>query len=102
MSLLRSKLRWDFDRNECEDEEVSKNIFEFSDEDEEDEKEGHKDNKTINILFDGIDVDVIDDVINCTTAKEVLDNIQTQVQNKWVKTKYSYVCSTIWAFSFQD
>lgn len=49
------------DGNEFEDEEVTKNIFEFT---EEDEKEGHKDKKVMNILFNGIDADMFDNIIN--------------------------------------
>ena len=44
---------------------------------EADEKEVHKDNKVMNILFNGIDNDMFDSVINCTTAKEIWDTIQT-------------------------
>ena len=38
---------------------------------EEDEKEVHKDKKAMNILFNGLDKDMFDNVINCTTSKEV-------------------------------
>ncbi|XP_063941537.1 uncharacterized protein LOC135149680 [Daucus carota subsp. sativus] len=55
------------DGSEAEDVEVPKNPSEFS---EEDEKEVHKDNKAMNILFNGIDDDMFDSVINCPTAKE--------------------------------
>ena len=37
----------------------------------EDEKEVHNDKKTMNILFNGLDKDMFDNVINCTTSKEV-------------------------------
>ena len=43
---------------------------------EEDEKEVHKDKKAMNILFNGLDKDMFDNVINCTTSKEVWDTIQ--------------------------
>ncbi|XP_063942640.1 uncharacterized protein LOC135150307 [Daucus carota subsp. sativus] len=62
------------DGSEAEDVEVPKNPSEFT---EEDEKEVHKDNKAMNILFNGIDDDMFDSVINCPTAKEVWDTIQT-------------------------
>ena len=42
----------------------------------EDEKEVHKDKKAMNILFNGLDKDMFDNVINCTTSKEVWDTIQ--------------------------
>ena len=38
---------------------------------EEDEKEVHKDKKAMNILFNGLEKDMFDNVINCTTSKEV-------------------------------
>ena len=53
---------------------VPKSATEFT---EEDQKEVHKDKKAMNILFNGIDSDMFDNVINCTTAKEVWDTIQT-------------------------
>ncbi|XP_063939761.1 uncharacterized protein LOC135148464 [Daucus carota subsp. sativus] len=62
------------DGSEAEDVEVPKNPSEFT---KEDEKEVHKDNKAMNILFNGIDDDMFDSVINCPTAKEVWDTIQT-------------------------
>ncbi|XP_063949970.1 uncharacterized protein LOC135152795 [Daucus carota subsp. sativus] len=62
------------DGSEREDVEVPKNRSEFT---EEDEKEVQKDNKAMNILFNGIDDDMFDSVINCPTAKEVWDTIQT-------------------------
>ena len=43
---------------------------------EEDEKEVHKDKKAMNILFNGLDKDMFDNVINCTTSKEVWDTIR--------------------------
>ena len=43
---------------------------------EEDEKEVHKDKKAMNILFNGLDKDMFDNVINCTTSKEVWYTIQ--------------------------
>ncbi|XP_063942882.1 uncharacterized protein LOC135150486 [Daucus carota subsp. sativus] len=60
--------------SEAEDVEVPKNPSKFT---EEDEKEVHKDNKAMNILFNGIDDDMFDCVINCPTAKEAWDTIQT-------------------------
>ena len=53
---------------------VPKTSSEFT---EEDEKEVHKDKKAMNILFNGLDKDMFDNVINCTTSKEVWDTIQT-------------------------
>ena len=44
---------------------------------EEDEKEVHKDKKAINILFNGLDKNMFDNVINYTTSKEVWDTLQT-------------------------
>ncbi|XP_063945970.1 uncharacterized protein LOC135151450 [Daucus carota subsp. sativus] len=62
------------DGSEAEDVEVPKNPSEFT---EEDENEVHKDNKAMNILFNGIDDDMFDSVINCPTTKEIWDTIQT-------------------------
>ena len=53
---------------------VPKSVSEYT---EEDEKEVHKDKKVMNILFNGVDSDMFDNVINCTTAKDVWDTIQT-------------------------
>ena len=44
---------------------------------EEDEKEVHKDKKAMNIMFNGLDKYMFDNVINCTTSKKVWDTIQT-------------------------
>ena len=55
------------DGSEAEDIEVSEFISEFT----EDKKEMQKDNKVMNILFNGIDNDISDSVVNCTTAKEI-------------------------------
>ena len=43
----------------------------------EDEIEVHKDKKAMNILFNGLDKDMFDNIMNCTTLKKVLDIIQT-------------------------
>ena len=59
---------------EEKDEEVPKPLSEYT---EEDEKEVHKDKKAMNILFNGLDADMFDNVINCTTAKEIWDTIRT-------------------------
>ena len=53
---------------------VPKTSSEFT---EEDEKEVHKDKKAMNILFNGLDKNMFDNVINCTTSKEVWDTLQT-------------------------
>ena len=37
----------------------------------------HKDKKAMNILFNGLDSDMFDNVINCSTAKEIWDTVQT-------------------------
>ena len=42
----------------------------------EDTEEVHKDKKTMNILFNGLDQDMFNNVINCTTSKEMWDTIQ--------------------------
>jgi hypothetical protein len=39
--------------------------------------EVHKDKKTMNILFNGLETEMLDNVINCTTSKEVWDIVQT-------------------------
>ena len=44
---------------------------------EEDEKEVHKEKKAINILFNGQDKNMFDNLINFTTSKEVWDTLQT-------------------------
>lgn len=36
----------------------------------------HTDKKAMNILFNGLDGDMFDNVINCKTAKEIWDTIQ--------------------------
>ena len=43
----------------------------------EDTKSIHKDKKAMNILFNGIDAEMFECVLNLTTAKEVWDTIQT-------------------------
>ena len=40
----------------------------------------HDDNEVMNILFNDIDFDMFDNVIKCTTAKEVYDAIQTSCE----------------------
>ena len=52
---------------------VPKSVSEYT---EEDEKEVHKDKKAMNILFNGLDKDMFDNVINCTTSKDIWDTIQ--------------------------
>ncbi|KAK1369380.1 hypothetical protein POM88_035472 [Heracleum sosnowskyi] len=37
----------------------------------------HKDKKAMNILFNSLDSDMFDNVINCSTAKEIWDTVQT-------------------------
>jgi len=39
-------------------------------------KQVRKDKKAMNILFNGVDGDIFDNIINCKTAKEVWDTIQ--------------------------
>ena len=51
---------------------VPKNSSEFT---EEDEKEVHKDKKVMNILFNGLDKNMFDNVISCTTSKKVWDTL---------------------------
>ena len=51
-----------------------KQVFEYT---EEDEKEVHKEKKTINILYYGLDKGMFGNVINCTSSKEVWNTIQT-------------------------
>ena len=53
---------------------IPKPIHKYSPEDTE---EVHKDKKTINILFNGLDQDMFDSVISCSTFKEVWDTIRT-------------------------
>ena len=43
---------------------------------EEDEKEVHEDKKAMNFLFNCLDIYMFDNVINCTTSKEVWDTVQ--------------------------
>ena len=62
------------DRTIVADKFVPKSFSEFT---EEDEKEVHKDKKAMNILFNGLDKNMFDNVINCTTFKEIRDTIQT-------------------------
>ncbi|XP_063942649.1 uncharacterized protein LOC135150316 [Daucus carota subsp. sativus] len=53
---------------------ILKPIHEFS---QEDTEEVHKDKKTMNLLFNGLDQEMIDSVISCTSAKEVWDTIRS-------------------------
>ncbi|KAK1374547.1 hypothetical protein POM88_030740 [Heracleum sosnowskyi] len=43
----------------------------------EDVAEVHKDKRTMNILFNGLEQEMFDNVINCTTSKEVWDTVRT-------------------------
>ncbi|KAL8118377.1 hypothetical protein AgCh_016053 [Apium graveolens] len=43
---------------------------------DEDIEQVHKDKKAMNILFNGLDGDMFDNVINCKTAKNICDTIQ--------------------------
>ncbi|KAK1366625.1 hypothetical protein POM88_042186 [Heracleum sosnowskyi] len=43
----------------------------------EDIAEVHKDKRTMNILFNGLEQEMFDNVINCTTSKEVWDTVRT-------------------------
>ena len=43
----------------------------------EDIAEVYKDNRAMNILFNGLEEEMFDNVINCTTAKQVWDTVQT-------------------------
>ena len=46
----------------------------------------HKDKKAMNTLFNGLDNDMVDNVINCTTSKEVWDTVQILFEgNKQVR-----------------
>ena len=65
------------DGSEAEDVDVPKSVSEFT---EKDENGVHKDNKAMNILYNDIDDDMFDRVINCTTAKEVWDTNQTMCE----------------------
>ena len=56
---------------------VPKSVSDFI---KEDQKEVYKDKKAMNILFNGLDKNMFDNVINCTTSKEVWDTIQTQCE----------------------
>ena len=59
---------------------VPKTSSEFT---EEGEKEVHKDKKAMNILFNGIDKNMFDNVINCTTSKYgILYRLCVKAQNK--------------------
>ena len=51
---------------------IPKPIHEYS---QEDTEEVHKDKKTMNISFNGLDQEMIDSVISCTSAKDVWDTI---------------------------
>ena len=51
---------------------VPKPIYEYS---QEDTEEVHKDKKTMNLLFNGLDQEMIDSVISCISAKEVWDTV---------------------------
>ena len=53
---------------------IPKLVHEYS---QEDTEEIHKDKKTMNILFNGLNQEMIDSVISCSTAKDVWDTIRT-------------------------
>ena len=53
---------------------VPKPVYEYS---QEDTEEVHKDQKTMNLLFNNLDQEMIDSVISCKSAKEVWDTIRT-------------------------
>ena len=55
------------------DQQIPKPVIEYN---LEDEKEVHRDKKTMNILFNGLDADMFDNVINCTTSKQVWDTVR--------------------------
>ena len=52
---------------------IPKLVHEYSSEDTE---EVHKDKNTMKILFNGLDQDMFDSVISCSTSKEVRDTIR--------------------------
>ena len=53
---------------------IPKPIYEYSPEDTE---EVHKNKKIMKILFNGLDQEMFDSVISCSTSKEVWDTIRT-------------------------
>ncbi|KAK1383530.1 hypothetical protein POM88_021265 [Heracleum sosnowskyi] len=60
--------------NDAEDVEIPKLVSEWT---VEDVAEVHKDKRTMNILFNGLEQEMFDNVINCTTSKEVWDTVRT-------------------------
>jgi len=60
--------------DDAPDVEVPKLVSEWT---PEDVAEIHKDKRTMNILFNGLDQEMFDNVINCTTSKEVWDTVRT-------------------------
>ena len=59
---------------------VPNTLAEFT---EEDEKKVHKDKNAMNIMFNNIDTNMYDNVINCTTSNEVWDTIQNFSQGTY-------------------
>ncbi|KAK1389760.1 hypothetical protein POM88_017938 [Heracleum sosnowskyi] len=49
----------------------------------------HKDKKAVNILFNGLDSDMFDNVINCSITKEIWDTVQTICE--WTEQLYGRV-----------
>ncbi|KAK1387902.1 hypothetical protein POM88_016080 [Heracleum sosnowskyi] len=60
--------------DDAEDVEIPKPVSEWT---IEDVAEIHKDKRTMNILFNGLEQEMFDNVINCTTSKEVWDTVRT-------------------------
>lgn len=54
---------------------------------EEDERKVHKEKKTINIMFNGLDKNTFDNVINCTTFKQGWDTIKIMCEGTEQVTK---------------
>ncbi|KAK1387194.1 hypothetical protein POM88_015372 [Heracleum sosnowskyi] len=60
--------------DDAPDVEIPKPVSEWT---IEDVAEIHKDKRTMNILFNGLEKEMFDNVINCTTSKEVWDTVRT-------------------------
>ncbi|KAK1397020.1 hypothetical protein POM88_006883 [Heracleum sosnowskyi] len=60
--------------DDAPDVEIPKPVSEWT---IEDVAEIHKDKRTMNILFNGLEQEMFDNVINCTTSKEVWDTVRT-------------------------
>ncbi|XP_074355340.1 uncharacterized protein LOC141694940 [Apium graveolens] len=71
---------------------------------DEDIEQVHKDKKAMNILFNGLDGDMFDSVINCNTAKEIWDQIQVLCEGteQVIENQMQLLIQKYESFHFED